>query len=85
MAKRGQLDEAIRHYQEALRLEPERAEAHNNLGTIFYQQGRTGEAIREFQEALRLKPDYAEARKNLIVALAAPASPAPPPGAATNR
>jgi protein O-mannosyl-transferase len=84
-AKRGQLAEAIRHYQAALRLEPARAEAHNNLGTIFHQQGRTGEAIREFQEALRLKPDYAEARKNLAVALAAPASSAPPPGAATNR
>ena len=85
LAQRGQMDEAIRHYQEALRLEPDRAEAHNNLGTAFYQQGRVGEAIHEFQEALRLKPDYAEARKNLVVALAAQASPAPPPGATTNR
>jgi tetratricopeptide (TPR) repeat protein len=66
-------------YQETLRLQPDRAEAHNNLGTAFQQQGRTGEAIREFLEALRLKPDYADARKNLIVALAAKGNPLPPP------
>jgi tetratricopeptide (TPR) repeat protein len=83
LAKRGQMEEAIRHYQEAIRLEPNRAEAHNNLGTALYQQGRNGEATRQFQEALRLKPDYAEARKNLILALPAPASPAPPSGAPT--
>jgi len=65
------MDEAIRHYQEALRRQPDRAEAHNNLGAAFHQQGRTGEAIREFQEALRLKPDYAGARRNLNAALAA--------------
>ena len=70
LAQRGQMDEAIRHYQEALRLNPDRADAHNNLGAAFCQQGRTDEAIRQFQEALRLKPDYADARKNLIVALA---------------
>ena len=85
LASEVKLDEAIRHYQEALRLKPDRAEAHNNLGTAFYQQGRTGEAIRQFQEALRLKPDYAEARKNLVVALAPKGHDSPLPGAATNR
>jgi tetratricopeptide (TPR) repeat protein len=85
LAQRGQINEAIGHYQEALRLNPDRAEAHNNLGTAFRQQGRNDEAIRQFQEALRLKPDFADARKNLILALGARGSPAPPPGAATNR
>ncbi len=71
--------------RQALRRQPDRAEAHNNLGAAFHRQGRTGEAIRQFQEALRLKPDYAGARRNLDAALAAQASPSPPPGAATNR
>ena len=69
----------IRELQEVLRLKPDYAEAHNNLGTAFYQQGRTGEAIRQFQEALRLKPDYAGARKNLDAVLATKADSAPPP------
>jgi Flp pilus assembly protein TadD len=85
LSQKGQTDEAIRQLHETLRLQPDHVQAHNTLGSALYQRGRVGEAIREFQEALRLKPDYAEARKNLIIALAAQASPAPPPGAATNR
>jgi tetratricopeptide (TPR) repeat protein len=83
--QRGQVGEAIRRYQEAIRLKPEYADAHNNLGIDLYQQGGTNEAIRHFQEALRLKPDHAQIRNNLSRALAAPANPVPPPGAATNR
>ena len=85
LAKGGRMEAAIGHYQEALRLKPDWAEAYNNLGNALYQRGRTAEAIRQFQEALRLKPDYAEARKNLIVALAAGTAGSPPAGAATNR
>jgi Flp pilus assembly protein TadD len=83
LGKQRQIDEAIRQFQEAIRLKPDDAESHNNLGTAFYQQGRTDEAIRQFEEALRLKPDYADARKNLAVALATNASSSLPPGAAT--
>jgi tetratricopeptide (TPR) repeat protein len=82
---KGQPDEAIRHFQEAIRLKPDYAEAHSNLGTAFYQQGRTGEAIREFQEALRLRPDFADAQRNLDLALATRAESSSPAGASTNR
>ena len=67
--KKGQIDEAIRQYQEALRLKPDYAIAHNNLGIALGKKGQTDEAIRQFQEALRLKPDYADAHYNLGVAL----------------
>ena len=83
--QKGQTAEAIRQFREVIRLKPDYAEAHNNLGTALGLGGQTDEAIREFQEALRLKPNYAEARKNLIVALAAKANPSPPPGASPNR
>ena len=82
--QQGQTAEAIRQYEEAIRLKPDHAEAHNNLGVAFYQQGRTGEAIRQFQEALRLKPGLARARKNLEAALATRAHSSPPPGGAAN-
>jgi tetratricopeptide (TPR) repeat protein len=67
--KNGQTVEAIRQYQEALRLNPDDAEVHNSLGAAFDDQGQTDEAIRQYQEALRLKPDHADAHNNLGIAL----------------
>jgi hypothetical protein len=77
LSAKGQIDEAIRQFQEALRLKPDYANAHNNLGTALYDKGQTDEAIRQFQESLRLKPDYAQARTNLARALR---TNTPPPG-----
>ena len=65
------MDEAISQYQEAIRLRPGNASAHNNLGNALARKGQMDEAIRQFQEALRLQPDFANARKNLAAALAA--------------
>jgi Flp pilus assembly protein TadD len=63
--KQGQLDEAIRQYEEAIRLKPGDPGAHNDLGNALDEKGQTDGAIRQYQEALRLKPDYAEAHYNL--------------------
>ena len=49
-----------------LRINPDDAEAHFNLGVIYGQQGRTDEAIREYQAALRINPDDAEAHYNWV-------------------
>ena len=35
LANKGQTDEAISHYQDALRLKPDHAEAHNNLACLL--------------------------------------------------
>jgi Flp pilus assembly protein TadD len=66
----GQRQEAIRHYEQALRLKPDYAEAHNKLGMVLQQAGQRQEAIGHYEQALRLEPDYAEAHNNLGIALA---------------
>ena len=44
---------------------PDYAEAHNNLGYLFFQERRADDAIAQFKAALRIQPDYAESHNNL--------------------
>ena len=67
--EKGQTDEAIRQYQEVLRLKPDDADTHNNLGTDLDMKSQTDEAIRQYREALRLNPEQADAHFNLGNAL----------------
>jgi len=69
LADQGNVDEATRQYEEALRVWPKSALAHVNLGVVLANQGKFMEAIRHYDEALRLIPDYALAHGNLGRAL----------------
>jgi superkiller protein 3 len=66
---KGQPDEAIAEYREAIRLKPDLAMAHNNLGSALPDKGQLDEAIAECREALRLQEDFAMAHNNLGNAL----------------
>jgi hypothetical protein len=54
---------------EALRIDPGVAEAHNARGTILQQLGRVREAKKAHERAIALRPDFAEALNNLGVLL----------------
>jgi Flp pilus assembly protein TadD len=69
LGKKGQTDEAIGHYQAAIRLNPDHPGAHNNLGNALDDKGQTEQAIPQYQEAIRLKPGYFEGHNNLGNAL----------------
>ncbi|HUJ71224.1 MAG TPA: tetratricopeptide repeat protein, partial [Verrucomicrobiae bacterium] len=67
---KDRVPEAIQVFEKALRVEPDFADGHYNLGIALLQAGQVPEAIREYEYALRLKPDYADAHVNLGTALA---------------
>jgi tetratricopeptide (TPR) repeat protein len=58
-------EEAIRYYQEALRVQPNFADAHNNLGNVLSDLGQIEESIRHYEFALKVNPQYAVAHYNL--------------------
>jgi len=64
LRKMGRSEEAVTHYQEALRINPDSDEAHNNMGVALSDQGRFNEAVAHYKEALRIKPDYAAVHNN---------------------
>jgi tetratricopeptide (TPR) repeat protein len=51
-----------------LEVAPDNYVAHNNLGTVYDQQGKTDAAIAEFQKSVEQRPGNALAYKNLGVA-----------------
>ena len=65
----GKVEDAIAHFEQALRIKPDYAEAHNNLGIALELAGKIEEAITHFEQALRIKPDYVWAHYNLGAAL----------------
>jgi hypothetical protein len=78
LMERGAVDDAIRQFQVALRLEPEStarnlgpvarnaiANTYNNLGAAYGRKGMTDDAIPLFATAIRLNPGFGKAYFNL--------------------
>ena len=63
------LEEAASDFREALRLEPNISQAHNNLGTVLLTLGKLDEAQAEFQDALRRRPGDPDVHYNLGLVL----------------
>lgn len=63
------LCEAERLYHQIIVRAPSIHEVHNNLGTLFREQGRLLEAGKSFERAVALRPDYAAAHSNLLFTL----------------
>ncbi len=62
----GKPKEAIAAFQDALKLDPNNAEAHLSLGKTEMTSGRLDAAITELQEALRLSPNNEPSQARLL-------------------
>jgi tetratricopeptide (TPR) repeat protein len=67
----GHLAEAGAAFEEALRLEPNYAGAHDNLGVVLQRRGDLDRAVGCHREAIRCQPDFAQAYHNLGTAFTA--------------
>lgn len=59
------MDEAIRQYKQAMRLDPKSAEAHDKLGEVYLDRDMIDKAIKEFEKAIKLDTNYADAYRHL--------------------
>jgi len=70
LARKGQIAEAVYHYQEALKVKPDYAEAYFNMGSALAHLCRYGEAIWWYEKALQYNPLFVEAYNNKGIACA---------------
>jgi Flp pilus assembly protein TadD len=61
----GRFDEAIQHFQEAVRLDPDNPVALHNLAAALQASGDLEGAESHYRAALLLRPDLVSARRGL--------------------
>ena len=66
----GRVQEAIGHYEQAVRIKPGHAATHNNLADALSRVGKLSAAIEQYEQVLRIKPNHPGAQNNLAWLLA---------------
>ena len=61
----GDYKEAMPHLEAALQIKPDYAEAYNNLGLVYKEQGFYDQATKSFAKAIKYKKRYFEAINNI--------------------
>jgi len=59
-----EIERAIEDYDEAIRLNPQYADAYYNRGNAYANLGQSQQAIKDFNEAIHLNPEYSNAYYN---------------------
>ena len=69
LEQQGNIDESLRYYQTALRLNHDNVMAHNNIGILLYKRGDPDKALSHFEHALRIDPTLVETHNNIGIIL----------------
>jgi len=69
LSMKGNDDEAIRRYKEALRTSPNSLTAHKKLGDIFFQKGQIDRAVKQYSAVIQLEPNSATKYKDIANSL----------------
>jgi tetratricopeptide (TPR) repeat protein len=67
--RKGQNDGALHLFSQAVRLDPDYAEARVNLGGVYAKMGLPEEALNQYEQALTLEPDMPVLHSNKAAAL----------------
>ena len=61
----GKLEQGIIAFKKVISINPDYADAYNNMSVALKNQGKLTEAIDACKKALKVKPNYADAYNNL--------------------
>jgi protein O-mannosyl-transferase len=70
LGRQGKHEEAVKHFGEAIRINPDFYDALLNMGMTLADQGKFTEAIEYYEQALRIEPNSAKAYMEKALALA---------------
>jgi len=65
LARKGKLDDAIKHYNKAIQIKPDYLEAYYNLGNALVRKGDAKAAIYNYHKTLQLNPDFFKSYYNI--------------------
>lgn len=66
--KLGKLDQSLEMLRKVIEINPDHAEAHFGMGSIYFRQNMFDDAVKEFTKVTRIKPEYVEAYQRLWLA-----------------
>jgi len=70
LLEHNDIDGAVEHWSEALRIKPDQPTIHKNLAALLARQGRIDRAIEHYRQSLRYRPKDDAARRQLRSLLA---------------
>jgi tetratricopeptide (TPR) repeat protein len=65
LSRRGDINDAMRHFTRAIQLHPRDAEVHLSMGNLYTSLDKKEEAIAHYKEAIRINPNFARAYFNI--------------------